>query len=183
MSEKLKRFTDLMQQIFELDKSDLDFGIYRIMNIRKAEIEKFLNERLPEMVAETLRPFAQGSRDEIKAQMAEIEKNARDFGMEAASLPETNPMGKKYRELQKQLAEGADLSALETDVYSALYNFFNRYYEEGDFISKRRYKEGVYAMTSISESLLSQPSVHSLQLYMSHKQDITRNVSPVLIKN
>ena len=146
MSEKLKRFTDLMQQIFELDKSDLDFGIYRIMNIRKAEIEKFLNERLPEMVQETLAPFAQGSRDEIKAQIAEIEKNARDFGMEAASLPETNPMGKKYRELQKQLAEGADLSALETDVYSALYNFFNRYYEEGDFISKRRYKEGVYAI-------------------------------------
>ena len=146
MNERLQRFTDLMQQIFELDKSDLDFGIYRIMNIRKAEIEKFLNERLPEMVQETLAPFAQGSRDEIKAQMAEIEKNARDFGMEAASLPETNPMGKKYRELQKQLAEGADLSALETDVYSALYNFFNRYYEEGDFISKRRYKEGVYAI-------------------------------------
>ena len=146
MNERLQRFTDLMQQIFELDKSDLDFGIYRIMNIRKAHIEKFLNERLPEMVQETLAPFAQGSRDEIKAQIAEIEKNARDFGMEAASLPETNPMGKKYRELQKQLAEGADLSALETDVYSALYNFFNRYYEEGDFISKRRYKEGVYAI-------------------------------------
>lgn len=146
MNERLLRFTDLMQQIFELDKSDLDFGIYRIMNIRKAEIEKFLNERLPEMVQETLAPFAQGSRDEIKAQMAEIEKNARDFGMEAASLPETNPMGKKYRELQKQLTEGADLSAMETDVYSALYNFFNRYYEEGDFISKRRYKEGVYAI-------------------------------------
>lgn len=146
MNERLQRFTDLMQQIFELDKSDLDFGIYRIMNIRKAQIEKFLNERLPEMVQETLAPFAQGSRDEIKAQIAEIEKNARDFGMEAASLPETNPMGKKYRELQKQLAEGADLSALETDVYSALYNFFNRYYEEGDFISKRRYKEGVYAI-------------------------------------
>ena len=36
MSEKLKRFTDLMQQIFELDKSDLDFGIYRIMNIRNS---------------------------------------------------------------------------------------------------------------------------------------------------
>lgn len=41
MSEKLQRFTDLMKQIFELDKSDLDFGIYRIMNIRKSEIVKF----------------------------------------------------------------------------------------------------------------------------------------------
>ena len=66
--------------------------------------------------------------------------------MDAASLPEDNSMGRKYRELQKQLAQGTDLSALETDVYSALYSFFNRYYEEGDFISKRRYKEGVYAI-------------------------------------
>lgn len=39
--------------------------------------------------------------------------------------------------LQKFLAEGADLSALETDVYSALYSSFNRYYEDGDFISKQ----------------------------------------------
>ena len=31
-------------------------------------------------------------------------------------------------------------------MYSALYNFFSRYYDEGDFISKRRYKEGVYAI-------------------------------------
>lgn len=35
---------------------------------------------------------------------------------------------------------------MESDVYSALYNFFSRYYDEGDFISKRRYKEGVYAI-------------------------------------
>ena len=146
MSEKLKRFTDLMQQIFELDKSDLDFGIYRIMNIRKAEIEKFLNERLPEMVAETLRPFAQGSRDEIRAQMKQIEDSVAGMGMTVDVLPDAAPMKQKYTQLQKQLAEGADLSALETDVYSALYNFFNRYYEEGDFISKRRYKEGVYAI-------------------------------------
>lgn len=146
MSDKLERFTDLLKQIFELDKSDLDFGIYRIMNIRKAEIEKFLTEGLPEKVRETLAPFAQGDQSEIKQQIAEIEKNAAAFGMDVNALPDDNPMGKKYRDLQKQLAEGTDLAALETDVYSALYSFFNRYYEDGDFISKRRYKEGVYAI-------------------------------------
>ena len=45
MSDKLDRFVNLMKGIFELDKSDLDFGIYRIMNIRKAEIEKFLLQK------------------------------------------------------------------------------------------------------------------------------------------
>lgn len=145
-NERLDRFTKLLKEIFELDKSDLDFGIYRVMNLRKTQIEEFLTQRLPQMVQETLAPFAQGSKEEIRTQMAEIETNAAQFGMDAASLPENNPMGQKYRALQKQLAEGADLSALETDVYSALYSFFNRYYEDGDFISKRRYKEGVYAI-------------------------------------
>ncbi|MBT1570023.1 hypothetical protein KK471_30930, partial [Klebsiella pneumoniae] len=35
---------------------------------------------------------------------------------------------------------------MENDVFSHLYNFFRRYYNEGDFISLRRYKEGVYAI-------------------------------------
>ena len=37
-------------------------------------------------------------------------------------------------------------AALESEVFSHLYNFFRRYYNEGDFISLRRYKEGVYAI-------------------------------------
>ena len=98
------------------------------------------------MVQETLAPFAQGSKEEIHNQMTQIEENAAGMGMTVDALPDTAPLKQKYIALQKQLAEGADLAALETDVYSALYSFFNRYYEEGDFISKRRYKEGVYAI-------------------------------------
>lgn len=145
-NERLDRFTKLLKEIFELDKSDLDFGIYRVMNLRKTEIETFLTERLPQMVQETLAPFAQGSKEKSYSQMAQIEESAAAMGMTIGTLPDTAPMKQKYVQLQKQLAEGADLAALETDVYSALYAFFNRYYEDGDFISKRRYKEGVYAI-------------------------------------
>ena len=142
MSERLDRFVSLMKGIFELDKSDLDFGIYRIMNIRKQEIEKFLSEGLPQKVQETLAPFACNTGD-IEKRLAEIEQS---LGTDISQLPDSIPMVKKYKELKSQLAAGVDLSALETDVYSALYSFFNRYYDEGDFISKRRYKEGVYAI-------------------------------------
>lgn len=145
-NERLDRFTKLLKEIFELDKSDLDFGIYRVMNLRKTQIEDFLTQRLPQMVQETLAPFAQGSKEEIRAQMTQIEESVAGMGMTVDALPDTAPMKQKYITLQKSLAEGADLSALETDVYSALYSFFNRYYEDGDFISKRRYKEGVYAI-------------------------------------
>jgi adenine-specific DNA-methyltransferase len=141
MSEKLTRFTKLMKEIFELDKSDLDFGIYRIMNIRKAEIEKFLNVDLVKKVQETLKPFACDD-GAVKARLAEIEKTCSDVGIEI----EKSKMSDEYATLKKQLTVGMDIDALETDVYSALYSFFNRYYDEGDFISKRRYKEGVYAI-------------------------------------
>lgn len=146
MSDKLDRFVNLMKGIFELDKSDLDFGIYRIMNIRKAEIEKFLSEGLPAKITEILAPFAQNDTEEIKKKIESIEKQASDFGTDISSLPDDNQMKQQYNSLKAQLANGTDLSALESDVYSALYNFFNRYYDEGDFISKRRYKEGVYAI-------------------------------------
>lgn len=146
-NERLERFVALMRSIFELDKSDLDFGIYRIMNLRKAKIEEFLTLGLPKKVQETLAPFASNDAHEVKAQLAEIEASARQFGVaDIATLPEANPMRQKYQDLQHQLASGTDLAGLETDVYSALFSFFNRYYDEGDFISKRRYKEGVYAI-------------------------------------
>lgn len=142
MSERLDRFISLMKGIFELDKSDLDFGIYRIMNIRKQEIEKFLSEGLPQKVQETLAPFARNT-GEIEKRLAEIEQS---LGTDISQLPDTIPMVREYKDLKSQLAAGVDMAALETDVYSALYSFFNRYYDEGDFISKRRYKEGVYAI-------------------------------------
>lgn len=140
-SEKLNRFISLLEEIFELDKADLDFGIYRIMNVRRDEIKKFLSEGLHKKVKESLIPFAADT-SAIKKRIEEIEKQCDDVGVEVSK----SKMADEYDRLKEQLASGTDLSSLESDVYSALYTFFNRYYEEGDFISKRRYKEGVYAI-------------------------------------
>jgi adenine-specific DNA-methyltransferase len=139
MSQQLDRFVDLLENIFELTKSDLDFGIYRILNIRKEEIGKFLHEDLPKRVTETLSPVAGMDKKTIKKRMAELEAQAAQF----KAKPDDN---EEYITLKNQLALSADMESLEADVYSHLYNFFSRYYEEGDFISKRRYKEGVYAI-------------------------------------
>lgn len=141
-NEKLNRFIDLLEGIFELNKADLDFGIYRIMNIRKDEIKQFLSVGLPNKVQEVLAPFAADT-GEIEKRIAEIEKQANDLGIEITANPK---LADEYYRIKSQLAAGMDMSALETDVYSALYSFFNRYYDEGDFISKRRYKDGVYAI-------------------------------------
>lgn len=140
-NERLHRFVDLMRQIFELDKSDLDFGIYRIMNIRKKEIEHFLSDLLPQKVEETLSSFAPDT-ETIRKKVHDIEAQCDAVGVSVAD----SKMADEYTQLNARLASGLDRDALETDVYSALYSFFNRYYDEGDFIAKRRYKDGVYAL-------------------------------------
>src|SRR5207237_8713142 len=62
----------------------------------------------------------------------------------AGMNPDESP---KVQELRRKLAESAvDVTALENEVFSHLTNFFCRYYSDGDFISLRRYKEGVYAI-------------------------------------
>ncbi|MDR2343464.1 MAG: site-specific DNA-methyltransferase, partial [Spirochaetaceae bacterium] len=141
MSQQLDRFTGLLENIFEIKKSDLDFGIYRILNIRRKEILQFLREDLPVKVKAIIAPDAE-DREKLRAEKAQLEKQAYDFGVK---VEKTKKAG-RYAELKYLLAQGADLESLEADVYSHLYNFFNRYYEEGDFISKRRYREGVYAI-------------------------------------
>ena len=43
--EKLKT---LLAELFQLDQAELDFGIYRIMNAKREEITRFLNNDLLE---------------------------------------------------------------------------------------------------------------------------------------
>jgi len=138
MSERPDRFVELLRKIFELDKSDLNFGIYRIMNIRKSQIYEFLSKRLPEQVKKAVEHVADNT-TEIRRRMDELKKQAAQFNADVEQNEE-------YKVLKERSQPATDLSALETDVYSYLYNFFNRYYDEGDFISKRRYKEGIYAI-------------------------------------
>lgn len=49
-------------------------------------------------------------------------------------------------EARTKLETSVDVAAAESEVFSHLFNFFRRYYSGGDFLSLRRYKEGVYAI-------------------------------------
>ena len=141
MSEKLTRFTKLLKDMFELEKSDLDFGIYRIMNIRKNEINNFIENTLASEVNSILSKYATDN-SQVRKRIEEIEKQCESVGVKV----EDSKLREEYAEYKALLASGTGVAELESDVYSALYNFFSRYYDEGDFISKRRYKEGVYAI-------------------------------------
>ncbi len=45
-TENQKKLLKILNEIFQLDQSDLDFGIYRIMNTKSKEINEFLDKDL-----------------------------------------------------------------------------------------------------------------------------------------
>ena len=54
MATNLEKLRGLLQELFQLDQADLDFGIYRIMNHKRYEIQRFITEDLPAAVAHEL---------------------------------------------------------------------------------------------------------------------------------
>lgn len=135
--EKLRR---LLEELFQLDQADLDFGIYRIMNQKRDEIVTFLDKDLLPQVKESFSHYKSADKATLQKELDKLVENVTSAGMN----PDESP---KVQDLRTQIADSAvDVTALEHEVFSHLYTFFRRYYHEGDFISQRRYKEGVYAI-------------------------------------
>jgi adenine-specific DNA-methyltransferase len=57
------------------------------------------------------------------------------------------------QELGRYRSADVDWTRVECEVYDHLYSFFRRYYSEGDFLSKRDYKLGVYTILSEGEEV------------------------------
>ena len=134
---KLDRLKALLRDMFQLDRGDLDFGLYRIMNLKAAEIRAFLDDDLLPQIKATLRLTDDGERAKLEAELEAARTQARDSGDDADSDPSP-----KIAELTARLAEMKKDAAAEADVYNHLANFFAHYYTEGDFISQRRYSSG-----------------------------------------
>jgi len=136
----LEKLRSLLQELFQLDQADLDFGIYRIMNQKRDEIVRFLDNDLLPQVQEAFKEYKSADKAELQKQLDKLVEQITGAGMN----PDDSP---KVRELRQAITDSSvDVTALENEVFSHLYNFFRRYYHEGDFLSLRRYKEGVYAI-------------------------------------
>lgn len=136
-----------LSELFELDKADLDFGIHRIIKTKHAQIAKYLNERLPEKVRTVFGELAQVETGESLAELRrEIVNTLGETAFQADSaldpLYANTPLGKRYNAAVEASRSVRSGELAEVEVYSHLYEFFSRYYEEGDFISRRRRTAG-----------------------------------------
>ena len=137
-TETFERLREVLREMFQLDRGDLDFGLYRIMNLKRAEVERFLGEDLLPQARTLLGLSVRKDLDEVKKELAEKEAIARELGVPPSDAPEVRRLRAEIEGLSPE-----DLD--EGDVYKHLASFFERYYKDGDFAAQRRYSSAGHA--------------------------------------
>src|ERR1044071_7510416 len=148
MPTALEKFQNLLRELFQFeDAAELDFGIYRIMKLRRERMEQWLTVDLPARAKEIIdgssptfdSDLAQRL-EGLRAQIQAVQHDAIDADGNLVAL-QTSDAGKEYTKLFAQQRRAPVRSAADLDilVYNHLYDFFSRYYDSGDFIAKRRW--------------------------------------------
>jgi adenine-specific DNA-methyltransferase len=145
--DTIQKFQDLLKKLFQFEASDLDFGIYRILNYKRDRIEKFIQEDLKKKVEDAFAKHKDKRLADINRRFEEAkEKVAQTLGKEAftptGELKEefkNIPLGREFLSLKAQKDEAEAIDEIKLQVFNDLYNFFSRYYEEGDFVPHYRY--------------------------------------------
>lgn len=147
MEDHRQKFQELLYNLFQFESADLDFGIYRIMNFRRDAIEKFITQDLLDAVSAELSSGVLAAQSEAARQLQEVAGQVREMLGNGAVDGDGNlaeayhnlPIGKKYLDLHARARGARSRAALEAIIFNHLYTFFSRYYDAGDFMSRRRY--------------------------------------------
>ena len=157
-------FVELMAELFQLDEAQaLDFGIYRIIRHRNQRVRGFLGEietrgEDKKLVGGELQrildaAFSSGDAEaeaKIDARLRELEN---DLGLnrhmtatqreealtDAFKRPKLRPDVEEYRNLTRQREDTRHGDDDRLEVLNRLHQFFDRHYQDGDFIVQRRY--------------------------------------------
>ena len=142
MNPQKTRFVELLEELFQLNQPELDFGLYRIVHARSKEIRAFMqNELATEIDAAFAGQASQNASQTLQAARQKVLDNLADDAFDAAGAlkPQhhATKLGKEFLLAQQQARDGAGPLANDAQIYDHLYRFFSRYYDKGDFLSKR----------------------------------------------
>src|SRR5215211_1595669 len=117
------------------------------MNHKRAEIRRFIGEGLPRAVDKALKGGVvaeQAAQEEdLRRKTGQVKESFGEYAIDAKgelndSFRET-PLGKEYLEARSRSGSAVDLEELKATIFNHVYTFFACYYDNGDFLSKRRY--------------------------------------------
>lgn len=147
MTTSIQKFQTLLLELFQFDSAELDFGIYRIMNYKRDVVEKFINEQLPQIIERELHRGELLDQNELAGRLQVLADHIKEvLGPDAidgdgklVDIYQKSVIGERYQNLFQIMAGVRSRQAIEINVFNHLYDFFNRYCKDGDFVPKRRF--------------------------------------------
>lgn len=92
MATQFDRFIATMKKVLMLDQADLDFGIYRIMNQKRDQIESYLNNDLRRQVTEAIRENASNDAEVLKKELTQLVATLTAAGMNPDDAPKAKSL-------------------------------------------------------------------------------------------
>ncbi|ODA43660.1 Type III restriction-modification system methylation subunit [Thermodesulfovibrio sp. N1] len=145
--EAIQKFHNLLKGIFQFEASDLDFGIYRVLNYKRQQIKDFIENTLPKKIEEAFKKHKDEKKANIDEKFEDIKNKINEtLGKDAITTSgelknefKNTPLGKEFLTIKAQKEEVEKIDEIKLQVFNDLYSFFSRYYEEGDFVPQYRY--------------------------------------------
>ncbi len=142
-TEALNTLREKLRDMFHFSHTDLNFGIFRILKIKRDEVNQFINEKLTTIVEEAL---AEVTDTLYESQLTEVKEYIEKEGgtTEKEYLNDISANQLKLIDFLTYKKQDNLIAPLETDpdelktqlayrVYNHIHNFFERYYRDGDF--------------------------------------------------
>src|SRR5947207_13991568 len=99
-NQKYEKLKSLLKELFQLDEPDLDFGLYRIMHAKNAEVTQFLDKDLLPQVKAAFSLYKTADKAELEKELVKAIEQAQGLGADPESLP-------KVKDIRAKLASDA----------------------------------------------------------------------------
>ena len=142
-TEALNTLREKLRDMFHFAHNDLDFGIFRILKIKRDEVNQFIDEKLPSIVDEALAEVTDTLHD---SQLAEVKEYVKQEGgaTEQGYLNDISGNLQLLIDFLEYKGQDELIAPLQTNpedlksklafrVYNHVHSFFEGYYRDGDF--------------------------------------------------
>ena len=142
-TEALNTLREKLREMFHFSHNDLDFGIFRILKIKRDEVNQFIDEKLTTIVDEALSEVADALYD---SQLTQVKEFVNEYGSKRDRDRLENIDENTQQLIDFLQTEGKKelIAPLQTDlnelkahlafrVYNHIHSFFEGYYRDGDF--------------------------------------------------
>ncbi len=92
MNPQFQKLRDLLRELFQLDQPDLDFGLYRVMHAKAAEITAFLDRDLLPQVKAGFALYQSADKAALESELKKTVEQAQALGADPESLPKVKDL-------------------------------------------------------------------------------------------